>query len=522
MQLEVSIAVEAEGMRPWGDALAAWLDDRRWWIWGLILLIYLAGFNGQWRVNPDTAMHAVVGRNLAEGRGYSHPLDHQQTINPGTAVLIAGTYGLFGSNDFLATHLLMLGLGLGALGLVYALVRTHFDRPTAVTVTTLVALTERFYTYAFELMPDLPFAVGLLLFLLGYEIVMLGRPRRWVGWLAMVGGVAVMALFRSVVLVFLAAMLLTMLWHLVRGPNRLRYGIIVGLALAALVVVRYADPRLGEPDELVPDEQIAQDTLSQPLSQLLERIDEHNLPLLFEREAPEAFFGIEFGPYLDTLASASAIVLGLMLVIHRPLWGMVILAFVGQMLVFYFVAARYFLPIIPLVALAWWLASADLSRRLPHPWGAAAMTGMLVLWALPNAVRVGAFALEQRSGQFLTDYRGGGYSGLPELGRLVEERTPPDAMLLLRGTKYVEPVTYYTRRKTNSIGKVERDRLGPHVYYVDQTGDLPTGRFRNLRLTLGEVVCTIDRGAEGPPWVMYEMVPRPSKRGKRGADGTRE
>jgi len=36
-----------------------------------LIVIYLLGINAQWRIEPDSALYLTVGRNLAEGHGYT-------------------------------------------------------------------------------------------------------------------------------------------------------------------------------------------------------------------------------------------------------------------------------------------------------------------------------------------------------------------------------------------------------------------------------------------------------------------
>ena len=60
-----------------------------------IALIYLLSFNGQWRVERDSALYLTIGRNLAEGQGYTyHGVPHRLAF-PGLPVLFAGTFKLF-------------------------------------------------------------------------------------------------------------------------------------------------------------------------------------------------------------------------------------------------------------------------------------------------------------------------------------------------------------------------------------------------------------------------------------------
>ena len=111
--------------------LAQWCDRHRYWLFAGIVLIYLAGLTGHWRIGPDTAVHMAVARNIAAGQGYTHPTDLHRHINPGLSQLTAATFRVFGSDQFFAINAVMTLLAVGVLGLNFALMRMHFDRPTS-------------------------------------------------------------------------------------------------------------------------------------------------------------------------------------------------------------------------------------------------------------------------------------------------------------------------------------------------------------------------------------------------------
>src|SRR5687767_15127646 len=151
------------------ERLLAWVDRQRRVLFAVLLVSYLWGFNGQWRVEPDSALYLVIGRNLAEGDGLTYHGKPHNLAFPGLPALIAGTLKLFGTDNLVAAHAVMLLVALCALGLTYRLFLLHADRPTAVAVTLLLGFSRTFYRYAFELMSDMPFLLGVLAFLVGYE-----------------------------------------------------------------------------------------------------------------------------------------------------------------------------------------------------------------------------------------------------------------------------------------------------------------------------------------------------------------
>src|SRR5215207_9221390 len=92
---------------PHPAGLLAWADRHRWWLFGAAALLYLAGFNGQWRVSPDSALYASLGRNLAEGRGYTYQGERHTWVEPGFPWLISEGFRLAGPEKFWPTLLVL-------------------------------------------------------------------------------------------------------------------------------------------------------------------------------------------------------------------------------------------------------------------------------------------------------------------------------------------------------------------------------------------------------------------------------
>ena len=66
--------------------LILFLDRHRRWICLIIFILYLSAYTGRWILGPDTALFGNVGRQIAEGNGYSHPLRPAGPNQPGDAV----------------------------------------------------------------------------------------------------------------------------------------------------------------------------------------------------------------------------------------------------------------------------------------------------------------------------------------------------------------------------------------------------------------------------------------------------
>lgn len=513
MELEPQAPPALAGASP-AEALLNWTDRHRWWIFGGILLLYLAGFNGQWRIAPDTALYAIVGRSIAEGNGYTHPLGDQVELTPGLPWLIAGVFKVFGVSNFVAIQAVMLLMSLATLVLFYHTIKLNAGRPAAVAITYMVAISDRFYGYAFELMADLPFLFGIMLFLLGYEATWKDRARRAWPWICMLAGVVIMALSRSVVLVFLAGLVLATIWHLIRRQFPMRQLLILVVAIGGIVLARAVDPRLDHPFQLTSDEYIVGETFGTSFLDLLWRIITHNLPEFFEDAAPEALFGIELGPAINTLIALLVLVLGLLLFLHRVLWAFLVAAFVGQMVIFFYVTPRYFLPILPLLIAAGWLGAKGLDRVVRQPLGGWLAIVLMFAWTAPNLVKVCGTILDQRRSDFYAHYDGGSALKLDELGKQTDETVEPDAWLLIRDPRWRQPLTYFTRRRVVPLQRFdELSRDKDVIYYVEQGLRKFPRRISTRRdWRFADPVITVDRGHGLDPWTVRRITPRASTR----------
>src|SRR5256885_16682902 len=74
------------------DLLLAWADRRRYWLFAAVIVVYLAGFNAQWRLEPDSALYLSIGRNLAEGQGYTFHGTPHRLAYPGLPLIIPGIF----------------------------------------------------------------------------------------------------------------------------------------------------------------------------------------------------------------------------------------------------------------------------------------------------------------------------------------------------------------------------------------------------------------------------------------------
>lgn len=415
-----------------------------------VTILYLVGFNGQWHAGTDSAMHLLVAENLAAGQGYIHPTGHERNISPGLSYLTAATFKIFGHRNLVPMHVIMLGLGLAALALTYTLARMTLDRPRAVVAVLLLAVAEGFYRYAFAILTDMPFLVGLLLFLVGWELVRRDGWRPAAGMAVLLLGVLMMAAFRSVVLAVLAAAGLAMLVHIVRGPHRGRYIALAAAAVLAVLAMRGADPRTASLGETIRDENKALQMLLERLPETLERAVTRNGPELLTENLAEGVMGVDFGPYLSLPLGIAVLAAGFSVFRIRLLWGLLVLVFLLQWLLLV-LEERYLLVLLPLLAVGWWRLATGAERRLPPKWGRAAAVVLLVFWMVPNMIMLGRFAFEQHRSPFLASYEDGRYEQVKLMGQTLAAHVDEGDLVI---SEDAQPMMWYSGRQV-----VEADYL---------------------------------------------------------------
>src|SRR5690606_12526597 len=101
------------------DRILHFVDARRAYLFAALGVIYLIGFNGQWRIEPDGALYLILGQNLAAGRGYTFLGEAHQLAYPGLPYLLAAGFAWISPTSLWPVHLFMLLCGAAALALCY-------------------------------------------------------------------------------------------------------------------------------------------------------------------------------------------------------------------------------------------------------------------------------------------------------------------------------------------------------------------------------------------------------------------
>ena len=495
-------AVQTQPRRTLDEWLLARLDRYRWWLLPVGLLLFAAGFNGQWRITPDSAFHAALARDLYASADASRISDA-----PGLALWMAGALEVTGGQSFWPAILAMGLLGPATLGVIFLWVRSFAGRPTAIAVACLLACNVTFYRYFFYLLTDAPFVFGVALVLLGYEWADRPGRRRWLGWALLGAGLVVAAAFRSVAAVVLLGVELALLWRVVRGPRRLGAASL-GLVIAGLALIgRLFDPRLDHPLQFNADEQRFLELTGTHLVWTLRQVvSPTHLPQMVADALPEATIGIELALPAGAILSAFVLVLVLRLFRHRVLWGVIPLLFIAQILLSRAALTRYLLPIVPLLTLAWWLGARWLAARLPRPWGSWCFAAMLVVWLGTNGVRIGDFILEQRAVPFAASYQEGRYTAIDAFRRSVAAEVGPEDMVFSEDDSHA--LTWFFERRIRDtpyeLDAVERAAIAAgNAYAVTTYQHDDSLRIGPKRIELPPPLVSIPWPDEGRAWRLH-------------------
>ncbi len=413
------------------------LDRRRVWLFAGIAVLLMLGYNGQWRIGPDSAIHMSIARSLAEGSGYTHPTGLEDAVRPGLALVTGATFSLFGVDRFEAITALMLVCTGAVLALTYWVVKLRFGRPTAVLIVCMLATNETFYRYGYHVLTDMPFLLGLMLLMLGIELFGPRGRRRLAAVACMTFALLLMLLFRSVAVVVVCACGLALGHHVTQGPGGWKRGTalaIAGLGLAAVCYWAVGGSMMRDSDK-------ALDLIGGGIGEVFTRVFTDNGPELFTEHLPEALFGVDLGPWLGTPLGIIVLIFTIALCRVRPMWGLLVVVFVLQWLVL-ITNQRYILVLMPLLAIGWWRWARWLEPRF-KPWQSwVAVLGVLVLWFVPNLVMVGVFIGEQHAKPFLQDYERGRYVALRLLADELEVIAGNEDIIL---ADHAPQLTYMTR-----------------------------------------------------------------------------
>lgn len=409
---------------PW--QLTAWLEElclrNRKAIVIGVVLFYLLSFNGLWRFSPDSALYLSIGRSLARGEGYTYQGMTQHLASPGLPYLIAAAMRLSPKNAVAIVDSAMLLMGLTSIYLAWHLFRRLTRPGAAIAASVLLAANFNLYQRCFDILPDIPFFMGSVMILLG----------------------CVMSRIIPVPL----------LDELSLHTSRIGRWIGVTILLVGLAICTLFGPIFFALAACVATIGV--------ISAIFQRRWRSGLMLT-------SLIGAIGGIYL--LATLS-----------EP-YGV---AQVTQLLLQCAPVSPYMIPLLPVLALAWWELAARVNARLGKQIGnIVAITMFAVL--IPGAIRCASDVWhDQYRLPFADHYYAGQWAAVVEAGKLIRASTPPDAVVVApEGTDRV--LTFLADRWVIPADQPASDRMRGHPVYA-----LVQSQTRPKDIDLGESIGQTD------------------------------
>ncbi|MGB7157585.1 MAG: hypothetical protein WBD40_05935, partial [Tepidisphaeraceae bacterium] len=361
-------------------------------LFAIVAIFFLASFNGQWVLERDTSLFRGLGHALATGKGYVFGEFGTRMVYPGLPLMLAGLEIVFGETA-LPAILLMNAMAIGVLVLTYRLICLHYPAWVAVAVTVGVGLNACFLHLSQEIMTDIPFLLGVMLVLYGWERLRLATAsrERWIGAAYLLPGLALAISTRPTFWILAMAWGLVCVYALIRGPRRAFYAISLIAITAVAITWFFVDPRTRGFNPLAGGYEHDFFTALHKVGSLARE----NLPDLIQRQFAAFFFGGRFGSVITPIVTLALIGSTYFLFKRgHALWGTLILMTLAVTLAIETVP-RYYLMVLPLVMLAYVLMFNALATRAGPRWADAVFLAGVVMLMAPNTVRSIAFVYEQ-------------------------------------------------------------------------------------------------------------------------------
>jgi hypothetical protein len=219
---------------------------------------------------------------------------------------------------------------------------------------------------------------------------------------------------------------------------------------------------------------------------------------------PDALMQVRMGP-ANILISLIFITIGIALVREHVLWGI----FIGLIVLMNFIVLpldRYFLPVVPLMAYAWWLLLVRLNRLFPKWIGNTVAFGLLSLGLCSNFDKVGGIILEQRWVPFLAGYQGGIYQPLAKLAKEINNDVDEDSLVLIRHANG-RIVNFLSDRNVVDSRHFGDVNLQAHRVYVVEPADKQTeDLLKSNRLAVGATIASVRNKSGETVWTLNRTV----------------
>lgn len=442
-------------------------------------LVFVSAFNGQWRISRDSAAYRGIARNLVRTHTYVFRpklallgADKQDTVYPGLPLLLAGLNVIGFGESTLAALLIMNLMALATLILVYKLCRLVLPPWLAIAVTAGVCVNRIFVEQSNEILSDIPFLLGLVMSLYGYEKL---RPastwqERGRALAMVIPGLILAASMRPTFWILAVAWIAASGWGLIRPRgSRAPYAIALAVLAVLAVIGMSLDPRTRGFHPLAGGYEARAASQLSDLRALFADILHHRLGKMMKVHLPLAFFGTAIDSHiliLRLIAWSYSLMLigsGVWLIRRNVLWGLLVLISIGTLALLGDVP-RYYLMLVPMLLAGWGLFCYEVARRMNwwKPLPAMAMIYGIGIVAVPNFIRCLDLAREQhgfdhqlRHKSFIQVTDDGKRAGLVTVAEMVKQYARPDQRILGPDPSIV---SYLSDRNVYGIGHLVSHR----------------------------------------------------------------
>lgn len=488
-------------------ALLQWIDAHRYLLFALLLLAWILAFSGQWRLGNDSTLYVSLARNLAAGHGYHAVGWPRGNSHIGLPLMLSWTFRLFGPAALWPMLTLIFLMGIAALACTYRLLLFVIPRPNAVAAALLTGVSFTFTEYLYELLNEVPAFLGMIAALAAFEA--LAGPRsahahrsRWPWAILLIAGLALATALRPATWALMLAMAAVLLARALRHPPLRKTAlVVVSLIALALLATWLLDPRHGHMDES--HQQMIRKLLIEQPGQTLRTLWSTTLLQIFGPMTTRTVFTTGLGPGFSTLAALAILALTLNAARRRPLWLLWVAGTILMLLLYPFPQTRYYLPILPFIALGLLDAALWLGQKTGPR--AAAMALLLALWILPSAARLARLAWLQHQPHFLAGVINGRYLPYARMDHAIDASLPPDALILSDDAlalealapasdsrRFMMPMNIPPPDLLPQLPKLLDHRL---LFAVDTGNGALDQSLQLLQLTVGPPLATIDRPA---------------------------
>ncbi|MEM9752360.1 MAG: hypothetical protein AAF916_03150 [Planctomycetota bacterium] len=480
----------------------AWIvqqaDRFRYALLGVAAATFAATCTLRWRPGNDSAELLVIARQLNQTGNFRTLGGYHEGVMSGYPWLLAWLDRL---GDAATLALVLHAIAFAAwVAFVFLWVRARFDRPTAVVVAAMCALSARTMEAAADVLPGMLFAT-LLATLFWWEATPRRAVLRWVVVALLLGA---MLSLRSVSVLVAGGWLFSIGWQVWRRPSHTTV-----LSSRRIVQTAALATVFGGSVALV----LLVPALRKDLSALFNDwgsygwagVASATSEAIF-RSVPEAILGIDPTPYGGPVLIAAA-AWGWVLLLRRDgLAAFVVFALALPWFLF-LATPRYVVPALPALYLGLWLLVNAWHRRWPsgRVWIALAFSFVVV----GNLVGIGRLIHEQRQPDFLNTYRDGRYVTARAAADWLADHTT-------RGTRVVcttrdkAVLSHWSGRAVLDSLSTPAENAG-RLLLVEPFDDAFREAMRQRGWSLSEPLAEFEPAAGRSPWTLYDVI-RPGRR----------